>query len=149
MEGQHPVREQFQAKVTSWAARDVAIRSSRLRLACMPAPASNAVLGLRRTWPRPTLPRVTFTWPEIAAFGVRPDRAADRRGRLVGAMIVGPRAGESLAELVLAARHGLRARGLGAAMHAYPTDSGGVWKAAIAEVQHELNRPAVAAGPGC
>ncbi len=69
----------------------------------------------------------------------------DRRGRLVGAMIVGPRAGESLAELVLAARHGLRARDLAAAMHAYPTYSDGVWKAAIAEVQHGLNRPAVAA----
>ncbi len=139
--------------------------------------ASNAVLGLRRTVDTATLPRVTFTRPEIAAFGVRPDRAAasgltvrevhhddavdraiaedntrgttrlvtDRRGRLVGAMIVGPRVGESLAELVLAARHGLRARDLAAAMHAYPTYSDGVWKAAIAEVQHGLNRPAVAA----
>jgi len=36
--------------------------------------ASNAVLGLRRTVDTATLPRVTFTRPEIAAFGVRPDR---------------------------------------------------------------------------
>ncbi len=138
--------------------------------------ASNAVLGLRRRVDTATIPRVTFTQPEIAAFGVRPDRAAgsglsvrdiyhehvdraiaedrtrgvtrlvvDRRGRLVGAVIVGPRAGESLAELVLAARHGLRARDLAAAMHAYPTYGDGVWKAAIAEVQHGLHRPAVAA----
>ncbi|MGI8680773.1 MAG: dihydrolipoyl dehydrogenase family protein [Mycobacteriales bacterium] len=138
--------------------------------------ASNAVLGLRRTVDTATIPRVTFTQPEIAAFGVNPDRAAaagltvrevhhdhidraiaedntrgitrlvtDRRGRLVGATIVGPRAGESLAELILAARHGLRARDLAAAMHAYPTYGDGVWKAAIADVQHGLNRPAVAA----
>ncbi|PZS32233.1 MAG: oxidoreductase [Pseudonocardiales bacterium] len=138
--------------------------------------ASNAVLGLRRAVDTATIPRVTFTQPEIAAFGVRPDRGAasgltvrevrhdhvdraiaeddthgitrlvtDRRGRLVGATIVGPRAGESLAELVLAARHGLRARDLAAAMHAYPTYGDGVWKAAIADVQHGLNRPAVAA----
>ncbi len=138
--------------------------------------ASNAVLGLRRTVDTATIPRVTFTQPEIAAFGVRPDRAAasgltvrevhhdhvdraiaedntrgttrlvtDHRGRLVGASIVGPRAGESLAELVLAARHGLRARDLAAAMHAYPTYSDGIWKAAIADVQHGLTRPAAAA----
>ena len=103
--------------------------------------ASNAVLGLRRTVDTATIPRVTFTQPEVAAFGVSPHQAAaagltvrdihhdhvdraiaddstrgitrlvlDRKGRVVGASIVGPRAGESLAELVLAARHGLRAR---------------------------------------
>lgn len=137
--------------------------------------ASNAVLGLRRTVDTATIPRVTFTQPEIAAFGVPADRAAtlgltirdidhdhvdraiaedrrcgvtrlviDRRGRVVGATIVGPRAGESLAELVLAARHGLRARDLAAAMHAYPTYADGVWKAAIAEVQAGLQHPATA-----
>jgi len=137
--------------------------------------ASNAVLGLRRTVDTATIPRVTFTQPEIAAFGVPADRAAtlgltirdidhdnvdraiaedrrrgvtrliiDRRGRVVGATIVGPRAGESLAELVLGARHGLRVRDLAAAMHAYPTYADGVWKAAIAEVEAGLQRPATA-----
>ncbi|MGI8415657.1 MAG: dihydrolipoyl dehydrogenase family protein, partial [Nakamurella sp.] len=126
--------------------------------------ASNAVLGLRRTVDTATIPRVTFTQPEVAAFGVNPHQAAatgltvrdihheqvdraiaedatrgitrlvlDRKGRVVGASIVGPRAGESLAELVLAARHGLRARDLAAAMHAYPTYGDAVWKAAIAQ----------------
>ncbi len=60
---------------------------------------------------------------------------------MVGACIVGPRAGESLAELVLAARHGLRARDVAAAMHAYPTYGDGVWKAAIAHVQDGLTSP--------
>lgn len=137
--------------------------------------ASNAVLGLRRTVDTATIPRVTFTQPEVAAFGVSPQQAAaagltvrdihhdhvdraiaeeitggitrlvlDRKGRVVGAGIVGPRAGESLAELVLAARHGLTARDLAATMHAYPTYGDGVWKAAIAQVQNGLTRPIVA-----
>lgn len=137
--------------------------------------ASNAILGLRRSVDTATIPRVTFTQPEIAAFGVSPHQAAatgltvrdihhdqvdraiaeditrgitrlvlDRRGRVVGACIVGPRAGESLAELVLAARHGLRARDLAASMHAYPTYADGVWKAAIAQVQDGLTSPIAA-----
>jgi pyruvate/2-oxoglutarate dehydrogenase complex dihydrolipoamide dehydrogenase (E3) component len=64
----------------------------------------------------------------------------DRRGRLVGAAIVSPRAGESLAELVLAASRGLRARDLAAAVHAYPTYSDGPWQAAIADVTDRLGR---------
>ena len=64
----------------------------------------------------------------------------DRRGRLVGATVVGPRAGESLPELVLAIRHGLRARDLAAATHAYPTYGDGPWKAAIEQVQAGLRR---------
>lgn len=138
--------------------------------------ASNAILGLRRKVDTATIPRVTFTQPEVAAFGVSPEQGAagggltvrdvhhdhvdraiaedltrgitrlvlDRRGRVVGATVVGPRAGETLAELVLAARHGLRARDLAAAMHAYPTYADGVWKAAIAQVQHGLGSPVAA-----
>lgn len=69
----------------------------------------------------------------------------DRRGRVVGATIVGPRAGESLAEVVLAVRQGLRARELAGTTHAYPTYSDGVWKAAIEQVQQQMGRPAVRA----
>lgn len=62
----------------------------------------------------------------------------DAKGRVVGATIVGPRAGESLAEAVLAARQGLRARDLAASTHAYPTYGDGIWKAAVARVQQQL-----------
>ncbi len=131
--------------------------------------AGNAVLGLRRRVDVASIPRVTFTQPEVAAVGVNVERARalgltvrtvehgevdraiaeqqtagfsrlvlDGKGRVVGATIVGPRAGESLAEAVLAARHGLRARDIAAATHAYPTYSDGLWKAAIAQVQAQL-----------
>ena len=62
----------------------------------------------------------------------------DGKGRIVGATVVGPRAGESLAEAVLAARQGLRARDLAASVHAYPTYGDGLWKAALAHVQEQL-----------
>ncbi len=67
----------------------------------------------------------------------------DRRGRVVGATLVGPRAGEALTEVALAIAQGLRARDLAGSMHAYPTYADGVWNAAIAEVQGRLRRPAV------
>ncbi|MDQ2757087.1 MAG: FAD-dependent oxidoreductase [Actinomycetota bacterium] len=62
----------------------------------------------------------------------------DGKGHVVGATIVGPRAGESLAEAVLAARQGLRARDLAASTHAYPTYGDGLWKAALAQVREQL-----------
>ena len=65
----------------------------------------------------------------------------DRRGRVVGASIVGPRAGESLPEAVLAVRHSLRASDVAASTHAYPTYGDGLWKAAIAQVQTQLASP--------
>ncbi len=65
----------------------------------------------------------------------------DRRGRLVGATLVGPRAGEALTELVLAIRHGMRTRDLAGTTHPYPTYSDGVWNAAIADVRRRLARP--------
>lgn len=64
----------------------------------------------------------------------------DGRGRVVGATLVGPRAGESLAEVALAVQHGLRARDLAGTTHAYPTYADGVWKAAIDQVQRQLQR---------
>ncbi|MBD8868253.1 dihydrolipoyl dehydrogenase family protein [Nocardioides donggukensis] len=131
--------------------------------------ASNAVLGLRRKVKPDLVPRVTYTSPEVAAFGVAPDGAGvtvrrvehdevdraraegrtagysslvlDRRGRVVGATVVGPRAGESLAEAVLAAQAGLRARTVAGTMHAYPTWSDGVWKAGLAQGRADLSAP--------
>lgn len=134
------------------------------------AAASNAVLGLRRRAEVAVVPRVTFTHPELAAVGVDPadaasrctiehadvDRAVtdgatsghtslgfDRRGRIVGAVVVAPRAGEVLAELTLAIRAGMKSRDLAATIHAYPTYADGAWKASIEQVQGSLRRPTV------
>jgi pyruvate/2-oxoglutarate dehydrogenase complex dihydrolipoamide dehydrogenase (E3) component len=132
--------------------------------------AGNAVLGLRRRVD-PVVPRVTFTSPEVAAVGVDSasvpagctvqreehadvDRAVaedqtsgftdlvlDGRGRLVGATVVGPRAGETLAELTLAIRHGMRASAVAGTTHAYPTYSDAVWNATVATVRARLAGP--------
>jgi pyruvate/2-oxoglutarate dehydrogenase complex dihydrolipoamide dehydrogenase (E3) component len=64
----------------------------------------------------------------------------DARGRLQGATVVGPRAGESLAELVLAMSQGNRTRAIASAMHAYPTYGDGPWHAAIADGRAGLRR---------
>lgn len=65
----------------------------------------------------------------------------DGKSRIVGAVIVGPRAGESLAELVLAIRAGMTTRELAGAMHAYPTFADGPWNAAIDDVKAQLATP--------
>ncbi len=138
--------------------------------------ASNATLGLRRSVDTATVPRVTFTHPEVAAVGVGTERAAqspdlqvvayqhadvdravtesdfegftrivvDKRGRILGATVVGPRAGETLGELTLAVKHGLRTRDLAGTTHAYPTYNDGPWNAAIADVRARLKTPTTA-----
>ncbi|MGD9620751.1 MAG: NAD(P)/FAD-dependent oxidoreductase [Mycolicibacterium sp.] len=63
----------------------------------------------------------------------------DRRRRIVGACIVGPRAGETIGEMVLAVKQGLRARDLAAATHPYPTYNDGPWNAAIGDVRSQLS----------
>lgn len=140
--------------------------------------ATNAVLGLHRQLDPDAVPRVTFTRPEVAAIGITDpgarrglheqtithdelDRAIadadtagftrlilDRFGRLVGATIVGPRAGESLGELSLAVTEGVRSSTLAGAVHAYPTYSDGVWNAAVADVRARLRGPVVSRAIG-
>lgn len=132
---------------------------------------SNAVLGVRRSVESTAIPRVTYTQPEVAAVGVdtgaerdgirilslgheHVDRAVtegdtggvtkfavDKKDRIVGATIVGPRAGESLGELAVAIRQGLRTRDLAGIMHPYPTWNDGPWNTATADVQRQLERP--------
>ena len=125
--------------------------------------ASNAVLGLRRTVAPDLVPRVTYTQPEVAAFGVGPDEAEQESGshRAPGRPRRGrPRGGRGPHRRVLRAgarptRPGRRApassapgparawprrcsrrstgapaRTVAGTMHAYPTWSDGVWKAA-------------------
>jgi pyruvate/2-oxoglutarate dehydrogenase complex dihydrolipoamide dehydrogenase (E3) component len=136
--------------------------------------ASNAVLGLRRRVETATVPRVTFTSPEVAAVGVGTEDAAhrsdlhvvswehghldravteadtdgftklvvDAKGRVLGGTVVGPRAGETLGELALAVRHGMRTRDIAGTTHAYPTYNDGLWNASIADVRARLQAPA-------
>ncbi len=138
--------------------------------------ASNAVLGLRRRVDTTTVPRVTFTDPEVAAVGVDTGSAAsepglhvvardhahldravaeshvhgftklvvDSKGRILGATVVGPRAGETLGELSVAVRHGMRTRDLAGTTHAYPTYNDGAWNASVDDIQARLRRPAMA-----
>ncbi|MBA3310935.1 MAG: FAD-dependent oxidoreductase [Nocardioidaceae bacterium] len=138
--------------------------------------ASNAILGLRRRVDTTTIPRVTFTSPEVAAVGVSTETAArrselrvvnwdhehldravvesdvhgftkfvvDGKGRVLGATVVGPRAGETLGELILAVRHGLRTRDIAGTTHPYPTYNDGVWNASIDDVRSQLRTPPAA-----
>ncbi len=134
--------------------------------------ASNAILGVRRKVDLTAEPRVTFTDPEVAAVGLETDRVPpglrtidwshshvdravaegtfggfarlviDKRGRVLGATVVGPRAGETLGELTLAITRGLTTRDLAGVTHAYPTYNDGPWNAAVSDVQDQLERPA-------
>ena len=133
--------------------------------------ASNAILGVRRKVDLTAVPRVTFTDPEVAAVGIETDRVPgglrsidwshahvdravaegastgfvrlviDKRGHVLGATVVGPRAGETLGELTLAITRGLTTRDLAGVTHAYPTYNDGPWNAAISDVQAQLERP--------
>lgn len=154
-----------------WAAGDVTPYPDFTHLAGVygSVAASNAVLGLRRTI-NETIPRVTYTSPEVAAVGITDatapghttstvhhgdtDRAVteeqtsgmtriviDKRGRIVGGTIVGPRAGESLAELTLAVQQGLSTRDLAGVTHPYPTYNDALWNAAIAHARSGLDSP--------
>ena len=158
-----------------WAAGDLTAHPQFTHTAGVHASmaASNAILGLRRTVDTASIPRVTFTHPEVAAVGVTTDRAqvregrkllewrhehvdravtegategftrlvVDGKGKILGATVVGPRAGETLGELTLAIRHGLRTRHIAATTHAYPTYNDGLWNAAIGDVFSRLNAP--------
>jgi len=161
-----------------WAAGDVTGRPRFTHVAGVhgSTAAANAVLGLRRHAQVAAIPRVTFTAPEVAAVGAGEpgpggrtrtvehrdlDRAVtdaaadgftrlvlDRRGRVVGATVVGPRAGETLAELTLAVRTGMRAQALAGATHPYPTYGDGPWNAAVADVRARLAAPAARRATG-
>ncbi|MDV8009293.1 dihydrolipoyl dehydrogenase family protein [Rhodococcus sp. IEGM 1318] len=68
----------------------------------------------------------------------------DRKHRIVGACVVGPRAGETIGELVLAVKLGVRTRDVAGASHPYPTYNDGPWNAAIADVRTQLDSPLAA-----
>lgn len=133
--------------------------------------ATNAVLGLRRsvdpvvprvTYTSPEVAAVgvgtgeplpgrlrALRWEHRHADRAVTEGATDgfttlvveRGGRILGATVVGPRAGETLGELTLAVRHGLTTRDLAGTTHAYPTYNDAVWNPAVADVRSRLNRP--------
>lgn len=63
------------------------------------------------------------------------------RGRLAGATVVAPRAGETIAELAAAIRSGATASHLAAMVHPYPTYADGTWLAALAEGDRRMAEP--------
>ncbi len=65
---------------------------------------------------------------------------ADRKGRLVGATIVGPAAGETIAAVAASIRAGARLRDLAGAIHAYPTRSEAIQRAALDDLRASLAR---------
>ncbi len=65
----------------------------------------------------------------------------DSRGRLVGATLVGPHAGESIAEHAAVLERGGRLREIAGVVHPYPTFSEGPWLAATQQRRAELGRP--------
>ncbi|WP_308468481.1 dihydrolipoyl dehydrogenase family protein [Rathayibacter soli] len=62
----------------------------------------------------------------------------DRKGVLLGATIVGPRAGESLAEVTLAVKNRLTAGQIAGTTHPYPTFNDAVWNACVSIVRERL-----------
>nr|WP_205808796.1 FAD-dependent oxidoreductase [Micromonospora sp. HNM0581] len=62
-------------------------------------------------------------------------------GRLLGATVVSPRAGESIAELAAAIRRGDQVRDVAGTVHAYPTYADGPWNATLAQVRADLAGP--------
>ncbi|MCY7289193.1 MAG: FAD-dependent oxidoreductase [Cryobacterium sp.] len=132
--------------------------------------ATNAILGLTRSYDSAAIPRVTFTHPEVGAVGLQSKAAAirghrivtrdhehvdravteaktdgytqlgvDKRGRVLGGTVVGPRAGETLGEISLAVKNRLTTSAIAGTTHAYPTYNDGLWNVAVADVRHRLN----------
>lgn len=65
----------------------------------------------------------------------------DQKGRVLGATIVAPRAGEVIAELAALIARRARLRDVAPVVHAYPTWADGVWHAAVAEADAALRTP--------
>ena len=65
----------------------------------------------------------------------------DKGKTVIGGTVVGPRAGEALAEVTLAVRKELTVTDLAATIHAYPTYADGSWNAAIDVLQDRLAAP--------
>ena len=68
----------------------------------------------------------------------------DQRGRILGGTIVGPRAGETVGELILAVHAKLTTSSLASTIHPYPTYNDPLWNAAVVDVRYRLGRGMIA-----
>ncbi|MFC4494672.1 dihydrolipoyl dehydrogenase family protein [Streptomyces ovatisporus] len=152
-----------------YAAGDVTGKSAFTHLAGVQgaSAATDALLGVRRRIDYPAVPWVTFTDPEVARVGLlstagertltldhdRSDRAVtdgrtdgfttlvlNKRGRIAGATVVAPRAGETVAHLAAAVRKGWTPSEYARTVHPYPTYADGPWHAALTGVHARLER---------
>ncbi|MEV0889078.1 FAD-dependent oxidoreductase [Streptomyces microflavus] len=64
----------------------------------------------------------------------------DRRGKIIGATVVSPRAGETIAHLASAVRLGWTASAYAKTVHPYPTYADGPWHTALVDVYGRLAR---------
>jgi pyruvate/2-oxoglutarate dehydrogenase complex dihydrolipoamide dehydrogenase (E3) component len=131
----------------------------------------NALFFGRRRLSRLVIPRCTFTTPEVAGVGLAADEAAragaaaitipltqvDRsvldettsgflrlyhaRGRIVGATVVGPSAGELVGTITMAMQHGHKLADLASVVFPYPTVSLALRQAADAYRRSALTPP--------
>ncbi|MGR8009505.1 dihydrolipoyl dehydrogenase family protein [Streptomyces hypolithicus] len=152
-----------------YAAGDVTGTSAFTHLAGVQAASAvtDALLGVRRRIRYDAVPWVTYTDPEVARVGMtsaegtrtltldhdRIDRAVadgrtdgfttlvlNARGRITGATVVAPRAGETIAHLATAVRLGWTPSQYARTVHPYPTYADGPWHAALADVYARLGR---------
>lgn len=150
-----------------YAAGDVTGKSAFTHLAGVQAAsaATDALLGVRRGIDYDAVPWVTYTDPEVARVGLtsaagartltvdhdRVDRAVadgrtdgftslvlDGRGRIAGATVVAPRAGETIAHLATAVRLGWTPSQYARTVHPYPGYTDGPWQAALTDVYARL-----------
>jgi pyruvate/2-oxoglutarate dehydrogenase complex dihydrolipoamide dehydrogenase (E3) component len=152
-----------------YAAGDVTGRSAFTHLGGVQggAAAADALLGARRRIDYAAVPWVTYTDPEVARVGLtsaegartltvdhdRVDRAVadgrvdgftrlvlDGRGRIAGATVVAPRAGETIAHLATAVRLGWTPSQYAKTVHPYPSYTDGPWHTALTDVYARLAR---------
>ena len=107
-----------------------------------------AAVGAPTGGEQPSGRRVVTRWHHEADRAVCEGRTegltrlvVDARDRVVGATVVGPRAGETLGELSLAVARGATTAELTGVTHAYPTFTDPVWNVAIDAYRARLQRP--------
>ena len=72
----------------------------------------------------------------------------DPKERLVGATVVSPHAGETVAELAAVIRRSGSMSGIAGTVHPYPSYGDGVWSAATTQFRTRLRRPLAARAIG-